>query len=460
LATAEPQRTAAIYASKMFSCALSERGALQCWGKTGSYFGRPGRVGHVGDDELPSDVPPLDFGGRAVVDLAVSYWSTHLCALLDDGSARCWGDNGEGQLGAGPGVGDLGDAAGESPGNAPALPLENIRSLHTQVGWTCALTGAADASEARCWGRNDFGQLGQGHKRPLSSPPPLPIDFGERTPVQLSMGLYHGCAVLDDGSARCWGSNGKHQLGNGLPISVYVGDGVGEGAAAGTERPNTNVFDVSGLGELDASLVRANGGWACVLTSDDRVRCWGGNKRGTLGYRWDQIEGCTADGLGDSCKVLTASTDVDLGEHGGSHLVDLQQGRQRACVLDDAGAVRCWGHASNGALGYGAALEAAAPAGFIGHRTSPAEVYAALGTDGVVDIGDADGDGAIDRVTQLAVGYDHVCVLVADGSVRCWGGNDYGQLGYGTLQDVGDDETPAEFYAEHGDGAVSLWPAD
>ena len=120
--------------------------------------------------------------------------------------------------------------------------------------------------------------------------------------------------------------------------------------------------------------------------------------------------------------------------------------------------MRCWGHATDGALGYGQALDKAAPAGFIGHLTSPADVYAAMGNDGIIDVGDRDHDGRIDRVLQLAVGYDHACVLMEDQSVRCWGGNGYGQLGYGTLEDVGDDETPAEYYAAHDGGAVSLWP--
>lgn len=453
------QRTIrSIHASLMFSCVLTGGGEVQCWGKTGSYFGRPEVDGHIGDDELPSHAPPLDFGGRKVVSLAVDYWSTHLCALLDDGAARCWGDNGHGQLGLGPDVGDIGDSAGESPATTPNLPLEDIRAIYTQSGWTCALTGPLGESQAWCWGLNRRGQLGQGHGRDLASPPAVPIDFGGASPLDLDLGLNHGCARLDDGSARCWGSNGKHQLGNGLPITVHIGDGIEEGSARGTALPTSPEFAIGNTHDLKVAQLRANGGWTCLLTNSGDVRCWGGNLHGTLGYRYDQIPGCLPQGLGNACPVSVPTSNVDLGEHGGSRIVDLRQGRQRACVLDDQGAVRCWGHATDGALGYGQALDKAAPAGFIGHLTSPADVYAAMGNDGIIDVGDRDHDGKIDRVLQLAVGYNHACVLMEDQSVRCWGGNGYGQLGYGTLEDVGDDETPAEYYAAHDGGAVSLWP--
>lgn len=453
---AKPIRS--IHASRMFSCVLAEDGAVQCWGKTGSYFGRPDGAGHVGDDELPSDVPTLDFGGRKVVSLAVAYWSTHLCALLDDGSARCWGDNGHGQLGLGPDVGDIGDSAGESPATTPSLPLEDIRKIYTQSGWTCALTGPLGESKAWCWGLNRRGQLGQGHSRDLASPPATPIDFGDATPLELDLGLNHGCAQLDDGSSRCWGSNGKYQLGNGLPATVHIGDGVEDGAARGTALPTSSEFAIGNTEDLEVAQLRANGGWACLLTESGDVRCWGGNLHGTLGYRYDQIPGCKPEGVGNACPVSVPSSNVDLGHHGGSRIVDLRQGRQRTCVLDDRGAVRCWGHATDGALGYGKVLETAAPAGYIGHLASPAEVYASMGNDGIVDVGDRDHDGEIDRVVQLSVGYNHACVLMEDQSVRCWGGNGYGQLGYGSLEDVGDDETPAEYYAARGDGAISLWP--
>ena len=180
------QRTIrSIHASLMFSCVLTGGGEVQCWGKTGSYFGRPEVDGHIGDDELPSHAPPLDFGGRKVVSLAVDYWSTHLCALLDDGAARCWGDNGHGQLGLGPDVGDIGDSAGESPATTPNLPLEDIRAIYTQSGWTCALTGPL-GNPKRGAGGSTVAASSARVTAETGLAPAVPIDFGGASPLAIS----------------------------------------------------------------------------------------------------------------------------------------------------------------------------------------------------------------------------------------------------------------------------------
>lgn len=80
-----------------------------------------------------------------------------------------------------------------------------------------------------------------------------------------------------------------------------------------------------------------------------------------------------------------------------------------------------------------------------------------MGHDGAIDIGDFDRDGQVDRVVQLAVGYAHTCVLAADDSVRCWGFNGDGELGYGSFEDIGEDQTPGEYYAEHNCGALPVF---
>ena len=138
----------------------------------------------------------------------------------------------------------------------------------------------------------------------------------------------------------------------------------------------------------------------------------------------------------------------------------MRSGRLWGCVLDDAGRVRCWGRSLGGNLGYGLALhEVGSPTG-IGHHGSPAEAYAAMGNGGIVDLGDLDGNGEIDRVVQLALGYAHACARMADGSLRCWGDGEQGQLGYGNTDRVGDDETPAEYYAAHDCGPVPVFAGE
>src|SRR5207244_379546 len=94
-------------------------------------------------------------------------------------------------------------------------------------------------------------------------------------------------------------------------------------------------------------------------------------------------------------------------------------GRSHTCALLEGGTVRCWGEGLSGSLGYGNVNN-------IGDDESPASA-------GDVDVGGT--------VVQISVGAAHTCALLEGGTVRCWGANL--QLGYGNMNIVGDDETPA-----------------
>ncbi|MFV8756790.1 protein kinase domain-containing protein [Nannocystaceae bacterium ST9] len=458
---AEPSRARSesilsVQAGTDFSCALTSAGRVRCWGAQGPHLCQPRHFGHLGDDELPLTVPALDFGTQPANDLAIGFLSNHACAVLDDRSVRCWGSDASEQLGLGQGITHWCDRDDESLATLASVELPDVDVVGTQQLTTCALAGRDQGRGALwCWGVNSHGQLGLGHTDTLGQPSEAPIDLGGAHVVQFSVGVANVCALLDYGGVRCWGGNRNLQLGSGWSTDLRVGDGIGDGVLGAT--PNSPTLDVRGLDGFEVALVRANGGWNCVVSVDGRVRCWGGNDDGAMGYRHDQIPACNPKRNGYDCLLATPSRDLELGDLHGARVVDLQMGRKHACVLDDRGAIRCWGWGVQGTLGYGSRLVEATGHPGIGHHDTPAEAYAAMGNDGVVDVGDFDGDGAIDSVEQLAMGYSHTCVLVEDGSVRCWGHNSEGQLGYGTTDDVGDDETPAQYYASHGCGAVPLF---
>ncbi|MEM9454406.1 MAG: protein kinase [Myxococcota bacterium] len=464
-----PDSVVDVRAGAGFTCVLTTRGLVRCWGRQADPLCQPQHAGNIGDDELPYAVPALDFGeGRSARQLGLSFFSGHACALLDDGSVRCWGNDDQGQLGLGPGVTDWCDSPEETLAALPPLLPQRAAEIHVQSANTCAVVpDDAGIRRVYCWGDNSHGQLGQGHLESLDRPPERPIDLGGASVEQLSVGVHHVCARLDSGAVRCWGGNGYLQLGNGWSADHFVGDGHGNGTTGAV--PSDPSLDVRGLEDFEVAVVRSNGGWTCVLGTMGAVRCWGANTNGALGYRYDQIPDCTHTANGTHCRMPWPRDDVDLGDLGGARIIDLQLGRRRACVLDDVGAVRCWGWGDRGGLGYGSALREATGYEGIGHHQTPAEAYAAMHRSGrhegrnagpsagVVDIGDFDGDGAIDRVVQLTMGNSHACVLVEDGTVRCWGSGSDGQLGYGTVDDIGDDETPAEYYAAHGCGAVPVF---
>ena len=132
--------------------------------------------------------------------------------------------------------------------------------------------------------------------------------------------------------------------------------------------------------------------------------------------------------------------DVDLG---GARAVEITTGQRHVCVLDDQAQVRCWGEADGGRLGDGIEAD-------VGLWQSPARAWFGRDTGGVVDVGDADGDGAIDPVAQVDAGITHTCARMVAGGLRCWGMGANGRLGYGSADNVGITTTPADEYVWRG----------
>src|SRR5690606_37593162 len=95
-----------ITAGEQQYCAILVDGSLRCWGE--NIHGELG-YGHtemIGDDETPSSAGPVDVGGLAVVAAAPH---NHTCVVLDGGSVRCWGLSRQGLLGVGYGLDNVGD---------------------------------------------------------------------------------------------------------------------------------------------------------------------------------------------------------------------------------------------------------------------------------------------------------------------------------------------------------------
>ncbi|MDP7373808.1 MAG: hypothetical protein QF588_07995, partial [Candidatus Poseidoniaceae archaeon] len=137
----------------------------------------------------------------------------HTCAILDNGDLKCWGRDQYGQLGDG----------GSNPGtdlNAPSSTAIDLGSGRTAVAvssgylHTCAIL---DNGDLKCWGGDSDGQLGDGGSNTQTlEPSSTPVNLGSgRTAVAVSAGTSHTCAILDNGDLKCWGENGQGQLGDG-----------------------------------------------------------------------------------------------------------------------------------------------------------------------------------------------------------------------------------------------------
>jgi alpha-tubulin suppressor-like RCC1 family protein len=263
-----PGRTArALAAGSNFTCALLDDGAVRCWGGNGTGQLGTGSTTNIGDDEIPTAVAPVSLGGPAVAVAAAGF---HACAILTDGSLRCWGGNGAGQLGTG---NTHGIGADDLPALHPPVRLGFGRTavaVDTGVVTTCAIL---DTGAVRCWGYGGQGALGLGHDESIgddeSPASVLPVRLGEgRRAAALALGAYHSCALLDDGAVRCWGPNGRGELGYGDTTAI------GDAATPDQAGP-------VGLGARAVELA-AGGYHTCALLETGTLRCWGPNDVGPL----------------------------------------------------------------------------------------------------------------------------------------------------------------------------------
>ena len=188
-------------------------------------------------------------GLTGAVDLAAGYG--HACALLSNATMRCWGENREGQLGNG---------TTANPGTAQPVTVSGISgatAFTTGAYHTCALLGNGTL---RCWGRNSNAQLGNGTYTNSSTPVAV---TGITTAAAVSGGGAHTCAALSDGTVRCWGENDFGQLGN------------------GTTAASSTPVQVPGL----SGAVGISAGWrhTCALLGNGTIQCWGQGQFGQLG---------------------------------------------------------------------------------------------------------------------------------------------------------------------------------
>ena len=370
--------------------------------------------------------------GTVVTSIALGQGREWSCAVLNDGSIRCWGNNENGRLGNGT-TATTSTAVSVSAINAATMIAmggycqfvssdDRISCLpyYRSYGHSCALLG--DGSII-CWGSNEFGELGDGSSTDRTSPVPV---TGISTATSIALGSSHSCVLLTDGSVQCWGNNGNGQLGDGTntirfaPVSV-LGITSGRSIALGGVRIH------------NSGIACEN---SCAVLTNGSVKCWGCNSVGQLG---DGTQ--TSSSSPVSVAGITNATSIALGTY-------------HSCALLTGGTVLCWGDDDFGQLGDGTTGQSSLTPVKVSGITSATHIAAggyhscAIMTDGSVQCWGWNyygqlGDGStshgftpvsvsgISTAMSIALGGHHSCALLTDGSMRCWGRNDYGQLGDG-----------------------------
>jgi alpha-tubulin suppressor-like RCC1 family protein len=231
------QRATAVFAGLNDTCVILDGGAAKCWGDNS--FGQLG-LGDTaprgdGTGAMGDALPVVDLGvGRRATSLALG--STATCALFDDGAVKCWGDPYQGATGHGD-IQPRGDRPGTMGDNLPTVDLGSRNGVPLKVEAIaafdyhsfCAIledTGD-DNSGLKCWGSNDYCELGLGTPTSRGAEPATIgnglefVDLGttaagsKRKAIALGGGYQSTCVLGDDGAVRCWGKNGSGELGNG-----------------------------------------------------------------------------------------------------------------------------------------------------------------------------------------------------------------------------------------------------
>jgi alpha-tubulin suppressor-like RCC1 family protein len=429
------------------TCAVLNTGGVKCWGEN-SY-------GQLGDGTYTTTNVPVD--AFDVTDaVKVSVGLHHTCALLNTGEIKCWGDNGSGQLGDGTytttnvpvyvtGIFSFLDIAAGGYDTCALLPTGGMKcwGADFNANFPVDVSGLSSAQiiyispgiqhicfilstgGVKCWGYNLYGQLGDGTYNDSYD---VPVDvFGLSPGVSnnISAGGYHTCAVLETGGIKCWGWNCNGQLGDGtskswstFPVNVYEllsgaldisagskhtcallntggvkcwGHNLYGQLGDGTRNDSNVPVDVSGLssGVLD---IAAGSEHTCALLSTGGIKCWGMNVLGQLG-----------DGTNNDSNFPVDVSGLSSG------VSDIAAGDYHTCALLSTGGMKCWGYNWYGQLGNGITG---------GFATVPNYV-----------------NGFFSGVLDISAGGEHTCALLDTGGMKCWGWNEFGQLGDGTNND-------------------------
>jgi alpha-tubulin suppressor-like RCC1 family protein len=237
---------------------------------------------------------------------------------MKTGAAKCWGDNRFGELGTGTNVNST------TPVDVSALGT-NVAAITAGFTHTCALT---TAGAVMCWGDNTSGQLGDGTT--TNSPTPVPVVGLQSGVASISAGPEYTCAVMSNGTAKCWGDNYWGELGNGASTN------------------STTPVEVSGLTGLSGVVAISAGGetatHTCAFTNAGAAWCWGNGSYGENG-----------DGRFQSGPYPGAVTGLDTGVAG------ITAGGDNSCAVTAAGAAKCWGDNALGQLGDGTTVNRATP---------------------------------------------------------------------------------------------------
>lgn len=353
-------------------CAILENQSMVCWGDN--------EYGQLGDGTTTGSAVPIYVNVAAnETPVEVTVGQVTACALMESGNIYCWGSGYYGKMGNG------------EPWNDDYVNTEMRQVLlpEGQGGQTVSISGGhictiLNNGDVYCWGRGNQGQLGYGGTSNRNIPAKVNLP-GQRSAIAISTGTFMTCAITNDGMGYCWGENDEGQLGNGTTNSRQM--------------TPAEVLFPSGNTPVSIS---AGDDFACALMDNRKVMCWGENNDGRLG----QGPLATDD--------ETTPVWVSMENSETAHFLDI--GTKSACMILDSEETKCWGTNEEGQIGQGDTD--------IDYYSTPTEV-----------------NGSYDFVA-LSINSDTICAITSNAEGYCWGDNEAGQTGRGSIDT--NEPTPSE----------------
>ncbi|UXR65995.1 hypothetical protein EZJ49_07005 [Bdellovibrio bacteriovorus] len=378
---------AAVSAGVVGTCGLQSSGVMFCWGENSS--------GQNGDGMASlSSVPIVVDSGEKyqLMDAGILY---HVCGITTAGVLKCWGNNGNGQV-------------GDKSTVTKSFPVEVDRGVKYKAVspgnyHTCGIT--VDGI-LKCWGANGTSKrLGDGETTHRSTP--KAVNSAEKF-LKVSAGNDSSCALTDQKKIMCWGLNDVGQLGNGTTDTAGSPQFV----------DSTDSFK---------DIVVSGGKAACALTEAGALKCWGGvahfvpedvdagtvyvslNRSGNnfCGKTQAGVYNCWSNGS------YPTSFTAQPADPGFVHQ-EFGVGFGHKCALTSTQDIRCWGSGADGQLGNGAQVT----------QASPVPVSSS------------------DKYSAITLGRYHTCGITVTGALHCWGSDRLNQLGAGRLVNVPSPASP------------------
>ena len=440
------------------ACAIRTNDSrVMCWGDNSwGALGDGTTSSHGGNLALTSDT-----AAYAAVSAA---GDSHTCAIrANDSRILCWGLNNIGQLGDG--------TTSDMYNPTPITNTDAYSSITTGYSHNCAIR--ANDSRVLCWGENTNGQLGDGSITQRNNP--TQVNYTSNF-TSVSTGSYHTCAIrTNDSSVICWGSNTYGQLGDGTTSdkkapsqiannAAHVALGVGDFDTCSIRQNDTRVMcwgdnTYGQLGDgttvmafapvlttsaLNFTSISVGSSTTCAIRQNDsRVMCWGYNSAGQIG-----------DGTSSqrSNPTLTNNT---------AAFTSVSAGGTTCAIRASDSHILCWGDNGDGGLGIGTSdytahknpVQINDTSAFTAVSTGTGSIHACAirANDSRVlcwgaNYRGAVGDGSYENTIYvptlttdtsaykaISAGSDHTCAIRNDSRLLCWGSNEYGQLGDGTI---------------------------